>query len=88
MRLAAKEMQVAIDLDCRLLRGFFSVGFVAQQGEQHEVDRFFAGTNQIVKQMLLSGQNAPDTVCVKLRVGLGLHCAVHLRPSFAREQWI
>ena len=68
LRVAAKLVQVQVDLDRRLLRRVFGFGFVLQQRKQQKVDGALAGADQVMKQVLFARQNAADALGFEFRI--------------------
>src|ERR1700722_2893740 len=75
LRFPAKKVQVAVDLQDRLLRGILGLGLIANDRKQEKVNGALAGANQLVKKLLFASQNAANTVRFGLRIGCVLHLA-------------
>ena len=90
LRLTAKQMQVAVDLNDGFLRRIFGVGLVAQDRHQEKEDRPLTGADQIVEKLLFSRKNAADTVGLELGIGCVLHrssgAGVEIGPAALRRQ--
>ena len=76
-------MQILVDLDDGLLRRVFGVGFVLEQGEEQKVDGALAGTDEVVKQVLLAGKNAADALGFEFRIGK----VIRSRDSVTSPSW-
>jgi hypothetical protein len=70
---AAEKVKIAIDLDHGLLRGVFGIGRISQQRQEEEVNGALAGTNELVKEMFLTGLDAANALDFEFRVGEIVH---------------
>jgi len=69
LRLAAEQVQILEDLDGRFLRSILGLCLIVQEGKQQKINRALTGTDEVVKQMLLSRSYPTDAVRIEFGVG-------------------
>ena len=69
MRVAAEEVQIAVDLDRCFLGRILGVGLVLQQRVEQKVDGSLTGLDQGMKQLLFAGKDAADAIGLEFGIG-------------------